>query len=234
VTVPFTQWDILNEKIRNRGLGWSDIQGHLLEVIKDIDKLRREDQIEEGTYRQKGNRFGDTLRALIQARCGVNMPDGHVEGRTDRHDVDLVWIQEGRLKIAIEAKMIGSPSHLRHGTLYQERSIGIDIDKRIKEMKYTGIDLKRHTSPQNIGTWSTWRNNTPPRFAAALLMRLAGRNKVDTIRRKVEGLAEYLNAVGLALYREDPDGTLSWVALNSQVIFGIGKLVDVVCSWLER
>jgi hypothetical protein len=191
------------------------------------------DQIEEGVYRQKGNRFRDTVQALIQAQCNVDMPDGRVDGRTDRHDVDLVWMKEGKLTVAIEAKMIGSPGHIRHGNSYQERSIGIDIDKRIKEMKYTAIDLKRYSSPENIGTWSAWRDATLPHFAAALMMRLAGRNRVDTVRRKVEGLAGYLDAIGLALYHENPDGTLSWVQVSSPIVLDIGQLVDTISGWCK-
>lgn len=227
----FTEWDKLNSKIRNQSLGWSAIRGGLLRVVEGLNDLRRTNQIEEGAYRQKGNRFRDTIRALIQAQCGVDMPNGRVDGRTDRHDVDLVWTQEGRLMVAIEAKMIGSPGHFRHGTRFRERSIGIDIDKRIKEMKHTAVDLKRHTVPESIGTWSAWRSDTPPRFAAALLMRLAERNRVNTVRKKVEGLTEYLDAVGLELYRENPDGTLSWVSVSSPVVLDIGQFVDAICSW---
>lgn len=231
--MPFTEWDRLNTVISSQDLAWSDIRARLLSIIGDLDHLRRTDQIEEGPYRQKGNRFRNTIRALIRARCGVDMPNRRVSGRTDRHDLDLVWEQQDEVLIAIEAKMIGSPAHVRLGRRYVERSIGIDIDKRTKEMKYTAIDLKRSTAPEGIGNWSDWRTSTQPHFAVALLMRLAGRNRVDAVKRKVEGLAEYVDAVGLALYRENSNGTLSWVPVSSSSFLDIGELVNTACTWVQ-
>ncbi len=57
-----------------------------------------------------------------------------LEGSTDIHKVDFAFVNSGRkvelYVIAGEAKMLGSPPHIRGGKQYPERTISIDIDKR--------------------------------------------------------------------------------------------------------
>lgn len=229
----FEQWIILNEKIVAERLRFVQIEDELLQIIKEVDEARETDAIDEGEYRQKGNFFRNMIIALVKARCGLELRDRKIQGRTDVHDVDLsaLGVTDGH-EIAIvagEVKMLGSPAHVRGGREYDERTISIDIDKRLKEVKYTPIDLKRRYNPEVKEGWSKWIRQTSPKFFSAWLMRLATKDKLERIIRKLEGLAEYNNAVGAALYQQDRS-EYEWVKFESEKVLTVDGLVDIICG----
>lgn len=238
--MPIPQWQELNRRIVYEKLRWRDIQEELLNILAELDQLRREDRIPEGKYRQKGNYFRDTIIALVKARCGYSLRERELLGKTDVHRVDLSYIQDvenperGVLILAGEVKAMGSPGHKRDDRHYPERTITIDIDKRIKEVKYTSVDLKRLIDPQVSKGWDKFIANTPPAFFTAWLMRLASHDRVEHIFKKLAGVTEYTNGVGVALYQEGDDGTYEWIMEIPKPLLTIEALVEEVCHYLGK
>lgn len=232
---PFEEWRRLNLEIVKSRRRWSQIHIPLLKLIGHLDYLRRNDRIDEGAYRQKGNLFRDTVQALVAARCGVQLKDTKVFGRTDKHDLDFAGFQDEEgtvLVMAGEAKMLGSPPHTRAGKEYGERTISIDIDKRLKEVKYTPIDLKRSQDSEIQKGWAQWLEETRPMFFSAWLCRLAKRDRLERVVRKFEGLREYNNGVAVAIYREN-GGRYEWVDVQSKKLTGMDGLVDLICGTMR-
>ena len=238
--MPTSKWEALNRRIVHEGLRWHEVQEELLDILAELDHLRREDRIPEGRYRQKGNYFRDTIIALIKARCGVEVREMEVPGRTDMHRVDFSYLRDGEgsqrgfVLLAGEAKAMGSPEHERSGKHYPERSLSIDIDKRIKEVKYTPIDLKRRVDPQVTKKWPDFIMETPPAFFTAWLMRLAARDHLDHIFNKLKGVVEYTNGVGVALYSEREDGNYEWIAEVPKPLLTVEALIERICHYLSR
>ncbi|GEM_PF-39663 len=154
-----------------------------------------------------------------------------LRGYTDVHKVDFAFVDGNIYIIAGEAKMIGSPPHRRGGKLYPERPISIDIDKRIKEVKYTPIDLKRKFN-QNVGSWLEWIEKTYPKFYSAWLLRLGTRNRVAHLLDKLEGLCEYNNGVGVEIYHE-VSGEYRWLDIERSKILSIDELIERSATLLK-
>lgn len=184
---------------------FSDIEDEFLMILyKDLDKYRMRGLVPEGQYRQKGNVFRDLILALIKSQSGFELRDMRVEGFTDRHNIDLGFYLNGVLYVAGQVKMLGSPAHrLPSGEFKPERTTRADIDKRIKEVKYTPIDLKLKYSGVNIGNWEEWVRSSIPTFYSFWGCRIASRDNIDLIIEKFLGLKKYNSGVGVLLYREE-------------------------------
>ena len=219
---------------------FSDCKKDLLKILEILDELWRTGKIEEGIYRQKGNLFKDTISALIEARCGISVKETKLKGRTDIHKVDLGtdYVTIGSVEtviIAGEVKMLGSPPHLRGGVPVGERPVSIDIDKRIKEVKYTPIDLKRLLNPSIEEGWDQWLEKTPPAFFSFWLLRLGTRNHVDKLMEKFRGLTEYNNGVAVEAYKEENEKYV-WTELPYEEygILTIDAAIDQICEILQK
>lgn len=237
--MPTLKWEEFNRRIVSESLRWEEVQEELLYILAELDKLRREDRIEEGKYRQKGNYFRDTIIALVKARCGIELREREIPGRTDVHRVDLSYLQDaehpqrGFVLLAGEAKAMGSPEHQRANRHYPERTLTIDIDKRIKEVKYTSIDLKRRSDPEVTRSWNEFILETSPAFFSAWLMRLGVQDRIEHVFEKLVGVSEYTNGVGVAIYRERDDGFYEWVSAIQAPLLTIGALIDTICRHLK-
>lgn len=69
LVMSFDGWRALNKDILSHKYRFSDIDGRFLEIIQDIDELRKNGKISVGVYRQKGNLWRNMIIALIEARC---------------------------------------------------------------------------------------------------------------------------------------------------------------------
>ena len=207
----FGVWRSLNARITSSRLDFSDVLDELMDVLWVIKW--RDGNVEPGVYRQKGNYYRDTIISLVKVRvksqCDleVELGEARLRGKTDHvHKVDFAYIRNNAALVAGEVKAIGSPLHRVGGRLYPERNINIDIDKRLKEVKYTPIDLKRLTDPEVSGGWSRWIRETRPFFYSFWLLRLGASNNLGHIIGKLEGLVEYNNGVSVVVYAESPSG----------------------------
>lgn len=237
---PFKKWIELNKAIANKKLYFRDIENELIDVIWRLDKLWRNGLIEQGQYRQKGNYYRDTIVSLIKARCldegyRIEIREARLEGRTDKvHKVDFAYIGRNRVPIVTgEVKAIGSPPHRIGGRTYPERNINIDIDKRIKEVKYTPIDLKRKYDPLVLTPWNQWIDETPPKFYTFWLLRLGSSNKINHILEKIRGLREYNNGVSAIIYAES-GGVYRWVFMKDNIIRGVDELTQEIAREIIR
>jgi hypothetical protein len=159
--------------------------------------------IDEGTYRQKGNIWGELIRELLRRRCGVVFRKGRLHGLTDIHAVDFYYGRAENPEIVGEAKMLGSPATkdkpVRRGAT--------DIDKRLKEVKYTPLDLKlRYTGPA-IRDWHRWLRSSGPQFFTFWAFRVEPGESIPRIVKKCSDLAAYYNnGVGIFLFTPSPRG----------------------------
>jgi hypothetical protein len=185
---------------------FGDIQEEFLAILHELDEHRREGTVPEGEYRQKGNAFRDLILALIESRFGFKLRDMRVEGFTDEHDLDLGFYFNGVLYVGGQVKMIGGPPHILRGERMPERPTRADIDKRMKEVKYTPLDLKLKYSGTDLRKWASWRDwiaNSIPKFFSFWACRIGAEDDPDLIASKFVRLTEYNNSVGVVLYREE-------------------------------
>jgi len=128
-------------------------QEFLDEYYKLVETPRIGGTLPEGEYRQKGNAFRDFISELIFVRSEgtYRLLDRKVRGYTERnHDVDLAYVVGGRVIVAGEVKMTGSPPHSRGSYVQKERKTQSDLDKRLKEVKFTAVDLKLYHTPNEV------------------------------------------------------------------------------------
>ncbi len=109
----------------------------------------------EGSYRQKGNVFRDLISELIYIRSEkqYRLLDTKVPGYTEHnHDLDLAFVrgEDSLLIVAGEVKMTGSPRHRVGNTIKEERRTQSDLDKRLKEVKFTSVDLKLYYTSDKV------------------------------------------------------------------------------------
>ncbi|ADI31255.1 hypothetical protein [Staphylothermus hellenicus] len=237
---PIKEWVELNKVIVNKKLYFKDIEDRLIDIIWRLDKLWRNELIEQGEYRQKGNYYRDTIISLIKACCleegfRIEIREARLEGRTDKvHKVDFAYIGRNNVPIiAGEVKAIGSPPHRIGGRTYPERNISIDTDKRIKEVKYTPIDLKRKYDPLVSKPWNQWIDETPPKFYTFWLLRLGSSNRLNHILEKIRGLKEYNNGVSAIIYTESRRG-YRWVFMKDNIIRGVDELTQEIAQEIIR
>ncbi|EHR77447.1 hypothetical protein OCC_13281 [Thermococcus litoralis DSM 5473] len=200
-----------------------------------VEKARINGRLPEGEYRQKGNAFRDFISELIYIRSGgiYRLTDRRIPGYSERtHDVDLAYVRDATVLVAGEVKMTGSPRHKKGTTVQKERKTQSDLDKRLKEVKFTAVDLKLRYTPEeaiinalnskntfsevsNNSWWMRWIHTSIPGFYSFWASRLAsGRLDKKTGRRvdfdnpdllleKFRNLLKYNNAVGLFMFREE-------------------------------
>ena len=126
-------------------------QEFLDEYYKLVETARISGALPEGEYRQKGNAFRDFISELIFVRSEgtYRLLDRKVRDYTERnHDVDLAYITGDTVLVAGEVKMTGSPAHRRGNSIQKERKTQSDLDKRLKEVKFTAVDLKLYHTPK--------------------------------------------------------------------------------------
>ena len=178
----------------------------LLLLYNKLNKHRMKGIVPEGEYRQKGNVFRDLIEHLIWIRSGekFRLRSRRVEGATEIHDLDLAFILDQKLIIAGEVKMLGSPPHRRGREIKPERATRKDIDKRLKEVKFTSIDLKLKYTGTQIADWHKWIDESIPQFYSFWACRIGEEDNVELIIRKFKSLRDwYNNGVGIFLFKEE-------------------------------
>ena len=208
-------------------------QEFLNEYYKLVETPRIRGTLPEGEYRQKGNAFRDFISELIFVRSEgmYRLLDRKVRGYTERnHDVDLAYVVRDRVIVAGEVKMTGSPPHRRGSHVQKERKTQSDLDKRLKEVKFTAVDLKLYHTPNQVIVkiissdrnllsadlplwWDEWIRTSIPGFYSFWASRLASgelkNSKVvnadnpNLLLEKFDRLRKYNNAVGVFMFREE-------------------------------
>ncbi len=228
-------------------------QEFLDEYYKLVETPRIRGTLPEGEYRQKGNAFRDFISELIFVRSGgtYRLLDKKVRGYTERnHDVDLAYVVGGTVLVAGEVKMTGSPPHRRGSYVQKERKTQSDLDKRLKEVKFTAVDLKLYHTPNEVIVktlsndgnllstdlplwWDEWVKASVPGFYSFWASRLASgqlkNGKVvnadnpDLLLEKFDRLRKYNNAVGVFMFREEND---RYVPVETENIKKLNLMID--------
>jgi len=204
-------------------------------MYSGLNSYRRKGLVPEGEYRQKGNAFRDMLIELIKKRSGIRLEDRRVEGFTDIHDIDLVFMPDNILKVAGEVKLLGTPAHLlESGEEKPERAGHVDVDKRLKEVKFTAVDLKLRYSGINVGMWDDWIANAKPAFYSIWGCMIGEKTpkKVDLLTRKFIGLRKYNNGVGVLFYTER-EGNYVRIR-DTPAELGIDMVIENLCKHLTE
>ncbi len=180
--------------------------------------------------------YRDTVISLIIARCkskgiSISIKERALKGRTDLHKVDFAYPLEGDPVVTGEVKAIGSPEHVG----FDERYIGMDIDKRVKEVKYTSIDLKRKFGPLVSKDWFTWISETQPKFYVFWIMRQGEKNSLNKVLEKIVSIREYANGVSAVIYAS-AGSHYRYVFLGSsqQRILSVDDLVNDICNIISE
>ncbi len=223
------------------------------EYYQFVETLRIRGLLPEGEYRQKGNAFRDFISELIFVRSGgtYRLLDKKVRGYTERnHDVDLAYVVGDTVLVAGEVKMTGSPPHRRGSYAQKERKTQSDLDKRLKEVKFTAVDLKLYHTPNKVIVkilsnngnllstdlplwWDEWIKASIPGFYSFWASRLASgqlkNDKVvnadnpDLLLDKFDKLRKYNNAVGVFMFREENG---KYVPVKTERIKKLNLMID--------
>lgn len=113
--------------------------------------------------------FRDTKQVDLNSFVPRTLRDFIRSGARDQKRVPSLAKDPELVKV-IEQAVREVPTHhvlFLRDRRYPERTLTIDIDKRIKEVKYTSIDLKRRTDPQVTKEWAEFITETPPAFFSA-------------------------------------------------------------------
>jgi len=223
---------------KSNGL-FSSIQRNFLDIMHFLDTYRKKGIVPEGEYRQKGNLFRDLISGLIEKKCGFKLRDRKVLGLTDIHDLDLVFLIGDKLILAGEVKMLGTPSHITSdGERKPPRGGSVDLDKRLKEVKYTAIDLKLRYGGVDIGRWNDWIARASPNFYSIWGCMVTDapdairRNNVELMISKFLKLRNYNNGVGVLFYHEQNEHYVEVLDRRLEEI-KIDEIIKEICRNLK-
>jgi hypothetical protein len=233
--------ELLN-RIRTEYVGIRQIENDLLRVLWDLDRDLQTHTVSAETYRNsKGNWWQDIVRGIIQHSVNVNIETQSIAGASETHKVDLSVIRESQPIICMEAKAQGNPGYRQGTELKPERRIQSDIDKRLKEVKYTSIDLKRNygrrVSDRSLSfdreeDWINWKDSAYPKFYAFWLGRKCVQENQELLLTKLRNLIKYVNGLGVFFYEaREPTGYLPIRAFNEE--FSIQRAIEQITNELR-
>lgn len=163
-------------------------------------------RLDEGIYRQKGERFRRVLTSIIAARTGVTVTARTVDGLTSAHRPDIV-VQDrtGEPLLAGEVKMSGTRGHVTpQGVQRPDRGASVDYEKRLKEVKYTSVDLKLRYEGLQVNHWTDWIHTARPPFYVFWACLILGRDRPSRMIQRFDALQRYYcQRVGLFFFHQD-------------------------------
>jgi len=208
VTFTYPAFETLLARIQNDKLQlWSAIQADFLAAVSrfDSDWAAANGAMTLGEYKVKAHYLEMFFSRLLQHRTGQPITGDDLAGLGfETHQIDLVFpaqSKDGRPYACAEVKCAGVPKHKGNAKAgVAGRATTMDLDKRLREIVATSIDLKHR-----------WRRDQPrtgpppsgdPLYAVFYVARAASQADAATIVRKVEVFfaAGYVDAVGLFVY----------------------------------
>lgn len=197
-------WENLFELIRNTpNVRFRDVRETFLDIAQAYNELWIAGELDEGLYRQKGTRWQQVIMTIITARMGVVFTGGGIEGLTSTHRPDMALLRDDGVPLmAGEAKMAGTRAHIMpSGVRRPERGGSVDLEKRLKEVKYTSVDLKLRYAGTQIGEWQEWIRSSLPHFYSFWAFLIAGRDRPEWILGRMRSLREYYHdGVGVCMF----------------------------------
>ncbi len=230
-------WEAFIQEVRSReGLRFATIEGDFLRMMETMNSAWVAGELEEGVYRQKGNRWRDLIVELVRSRCMVTLQGRRIQGLTDIHAVDSAYPPIGDPVLVVEAKMLGTPAHtMPNGRRKPERGGAVDLDKRLKEVKYTPVDLKLKHTGTTVGEWDQWVKSSLPKFYSLWACYIGERERrnLDAMIRKFQDLKGYYNdGVGVFFYEQSGS---RYIKVDDPALLelSIDDVVDEICRLLS-
>lgn len=230
-------WENLFALIRNTpDVHFRSVQQAFLETAQAYNEMWIGGQLDEGLYRQKGTRWQQVISSIITARTGVALTGGGVEGLTSTHRPDMVLLRDDGVPLMTgEAKMAGTRAHVTPaGVRRPERGGSVDLEKRLKEVKYTAVDLKLRYSGTQVGDWQTWIRSALPRFYSFWAFLIVGRDRPEWILQRMRSLREYYHdGVGVCMFRLEGGQYAAYEGPEFDE-FDVDGVIDEIVALVQR
>ena len=231
-----TTWDDLLAHIAaTPAARFRDFQEEFLIVAQTYNDLWVRGELDQGMYRQKGSYWQRVITSIIETRTGATSGSRELEGLTGIHRPDMVYLQpDGTPLVVGEAKMLGTRGHWTpQGIWRPDRGGSVDIEKRLKEVKYTPVDLKLRYGGTRVGDWQKWIKDSPPRFYSFWTFLVVGRDRPAQILERLCLLRDYYNnGVGAFFFKMVDD---RYVALQGKEFdeFDVDGVIDEIVALIR-
>jgi hypothetical protein len=226
--------DLFNDIAVRPNVRFSELLPDVLQIAAEVNHLWTHGLLAEGEYRQKGTRWNRLLREIIVARTGVSVGERTLAGLTGLHRVDLAPLGEMSPAFAGEVKVLGTLAHLtKAGEQRLARGGSTDLEKRLKEVKHTAVDLKLYYSGTTVGEWGDWIARATPPFYSFWVFLLTPHDNLMAMLAKLRALrAYYHNGVGALFFESTTEG---YVPLSNSDLtaFDIDNVIDEVVGLIR-
>ncbi len=247
----FQQFEKLLETIRrDRVTRWADVEEAFLSAISAFDSVFVAQQMGSGDYKAKARYYNEAVAALIENGTGTHIGQrGKRKGMVlPRHDVDLVFpdpleispSRRAALKpiAAGETKIAGTPPYPgNHASSSSAgRPVSQDLDKRVREMMATSIDLKTQWSPGPVALSQAGLAAARPLYVVFYGCRIAGPADQRGVIRRLGALARlYVDAVGLFMYHApNEDQPTTYETIPASPGLTMDAVIEVFCRCVRN
>jgi hypothetical protein len=228
-----TTWnDLLTHIAATPTARFRECQEEFLIVAQTYNDLWVKGELDQGMYRQKGSQWQRVITSIVEARTEVTLDPRELEGLTGIHRPDIVYQQpDGTPLVVGEAKMLGTRGHWTpEGVWRPDRGCSVDIEKRLKEVKYTPVDLKLRYGGTRVGDWRKWIKDSLPRFYSFWAFLVVGRDRPAQMLERLRSLRDYYNnGVGAFFFKMVDD---RYVPLQGTEFdeFDVDRVIDEIVA----
>jgi len=225
---------------------FADVEQDFVEAMSAFDHRVAAGDFTSGQNQNKGLFFNELVARLIERCAGFGVAQrGKRPGiLLPTVDVDLCFPQDPGTRPAViaEVKMAGTPKHPKSPQAGpMGRPASADVDKRIREIALSVIDLKLadvQGGTTSIGDITSWIQGTRPYFFALFGLRVVDDNDLRKVLGRFQYLANsYANGVGVALFRpvdaSSPEGRVTYVPIPSPGGMSIDDAVRRMCRLIK-
>ena len=196
---PFAE--LLEQLRRSRTAKWSSIQDAFIEVVERFDAEFGRARRATGWYQAMARYFNDVIVALLANASSKKIftgkkKDSQLFGNVD---VDICYPESDPPAIVGEVEALGTPPNPKNRS--QARTGSSDLNKRLREVAFTSIDLKMNYSPpQRINSFQSWIDSTSPGYFSFWAIRASDDGDFDRVRSMLSSLRAYCNGVAAVVY----------------------------------
>lgn len=243
----FPPFNALLTRVQSDGISrFATVEDDFVAAMSAFDSRVAAGEFGSGQNQNKGLFFNELVARLVERCAGLGIAQrGRRPGiLLPTVDVDLCYPPDRTKRPAMiaEVKMAGTPKHPgspRAGIL--GRPASADVDKRIREIALSVIDLKLadvQGGTTSIGDITSWIQETRPRFFALFGLRVVDDNDLRKVLARFQYLANsYANGVGLALYRpvdqSTPIGRVTYMPIAPPGGMSIDDAIRRMCRLIK-
>jgi hypothetical protein len=221
---------------------WSVIEDDFLAAMTsfDTDFVAGRNVMKED-YKTKGTFFNDVIAALVANRTGKHVGSRGKRAGTalKRHDVDLVYPSPTGISateainlhpvICAETKIAGTPPHdANKGSGADGRPANQDLDKRVREMIATCIDLKLRWGGGPLTIDDDGISTAAPTYLVFYACRVANsRDQAIIVDRLTQIERHYVDGVGVFLFAGSNDAQTTYAKVIGVPGHTIDEMLDL-------